>query len=414
MKSEERTTSIYLNPSSKKKTTKMYHEKSASNRIMFKQDFDDYIQANTSRKSKSISKKKKNDGMLPVVGNSLVANYKMNPNQVYSMITSLNNSGVLLDQSMCQDKNTISVHHKASHSVGEAPVKGKQFSGVNTTMLNYIQDLDYVMVPDGSTKHGLHPTAETIHNYSVNYANTGKLGKKKSLILTSQKNSKRRSVERESIRAKHKRSASDGNRIMSSKGKKKEVSKSPPTTSAYNNKMLATFSNISKFPTKTLRKAMNKTKNVYNPNLSMLSKKGSKEYNSKKKIKSYYESGYSNDTKEDRQKSSNIRSMPISLMNSFEKKNTDKNIKKRFKNSQIKNYQKVPNQMFYQKGKVNVSGQHLKFTKPKSKSNMSHHSENPGHHFSKSIVFSGDTTPISPFQQDSAKNSMRIGKKKNK
>ena len=306
------------------------------------------------------------------------------------------------------------MHHKASHSVGEAPVKGKQLSSVNTTMLNYIQDLDYVMVPDGSTKNGLYPTAETIHNYSVNYANLGKLGKKKSLILTSQKNSKRCSAKRESIRSQHKKSASDGNRTMSSKGKKKEISKSPPANLVYNNKMLATFGKISKFPTKSLRKAMNKTKNAYNPNLSMLSQEGSKDRNSKKKIKFYYESGYSNDTREKRQKSSNIRSMPISLMSSFEKKQNDKDTKKRLKNSQIKNHQKVPNQIFYQKGKVNVSGQHLRFTKPNSKSNMSHHSENPGHHFSKSIVFSGDNTPISSFQQDSAKNSMRIGNKKNK
>ena len=59
--------------------------------------------------------------------------------------------------------------------------------------------------------------------------------------------------------------------------------------------------------------------------------------------------------------------------------------------------------MFYQKGRVNVSGNHLKFAKPKSKSNMSQHSEKPGHHFSKSLAFSGDTSPISPFQQPSNK-----------
>lgn len=60
MKSEERTTSVYLNPSKGgKKQSKMYHDKSASNRIMFKQNFDDYIQANTSRKSKNGSKKGK-------------------------------------------------------------------------------------------------------------------------------------------------------------------------------------------------------------------------------------------------------------------------------------------------------------------------------------------------------------------
>jgi hypothetical protein len=200
---------------------------------------------------------------------------------------------------------------------------------------------------------------------------------------------------------------------MSSKGRKKENVKSPPTNSAYYNKMIATFSNTGKFPDKALRKAMNKTKNLYNPNLGMLSKKGSKEYNSKKKIKSYYESNYNSKTKDDRQKSSNIRSVPISLMNSFEKKQTDKSIKKRLKNPNMQNYQKVPNQVFYQKGKVNVSGQHLKFNKPKSKSNMSQHTENSGYNFSKSLAFSGDTSPISPFQQDSGKNSMRISKKKN-
>lgn len=58
MKSEERTTSIYINPPKNNKSSKMYHDKSASNRIMFKQDFDDYIQSNTSRKNKNMSKKK--------------------------------------------------------------------------------------------------------------------------------------------------------------------------------------------------------------------------------------------------------------------------------------------------------------------------------------------------------------------
>jgi hypothetical protein len=197
MKSEERTTSIYLNPSQKKKSAKMYSDKSSSNRIMFKQDFEDYVQANTSRKVKNGSKKKKLNGILPVVGNSSISNYKMNPNQVYSMITSLNNSGILLEPSMTQDKNSISVHHKPSNSVGEAPIKGKQFSGHNTAMINYIKDLDYVMASDNSTHTGLHANSETIHNYSVNYTNSNKLGKKKGLILTSQKNTKRRSVERD-------------------------------------------------------------------------------------------------------------------------------------------------------------------------------------------------------------------------
>lgn len=360
-------------------------------------------------------KRNKLDGTLPIVGNSTAASYKMNPNQVYSMITSLNNSGILLDQSMTHDKNSISVHHKPTNSVGDVPIKGKQFSGMNTAMINYIKDLDYAMSSDNSTKNGLYHNAETIHNYSVNYEGANKLGKKKSLILTSQKNTKRRSVEREAIRTKHKRSASDGTRIMSSKGRKnKEASKSPPTNSAYYNKMIATFSNTGNMPNKTLRKAMNKTKNLYNPNFNLLSKKSSKEYNSKKKIKSYYDPSYNTKSKDDRQKSSNIRSVPISLMSSFEKKQTDKSLKKRLKNSQIQNYQGVPNQIFYQKGKVNVSGQHLKFSKPKSKSNMSNHSENPSHHFSKSLAFSGDSTPISPFQQDSGKNSMRVGGTHNK
>mmetsp|Transcript_1079 Transcript_1079/g.1059 ORF Transcript_1079/g.1059 Transcript_1079/m.1059 type:complete len:114 (+) Transcript_1079:36-377(+) len=53
MKSEERTTSIYLNPGTKnKKNAKVTHEKSVSNRINVKQEFDDYIQSNTSRKPK--------------------------------------------------------------------------------------------------------------------------------------------------------------------------------------------------------------------------------------------------------------------------------------------------------------------------------------------------------------------------
>jgi len=281
MKSEERTTSIYLNPSHKKKKGKMLYEKSASNRMAFKQEFEDYVQASTSRKVKNASKWNKIDGMLPVVGNNSIAGYKINPTQVYSMISSLNNSGILLDQSTSQDKNSISINHKPLNSISGAPFKGKQFSGMNTAMINYIKDLDYIMMADDSSKNVLHSNTDTIHNYSVNYANTGKLGKKKSLILTSQKSTKRRSVERDAIKSKHKRSASDGNRIMSSKGRKKESSKSPPLHSAYYNKMVEAFSNTTTFPTKTLRKAMNKTKNLYNPNSSMLSKKGSKEYNSK-------------------------------------------------------------------------------------------------------------------------------------
>lgn len=112
-----------------------------------------------------------------------------------------------------------------------------------------------------------------------------------------------------------------------------------------------------------------------------------------------------------RQKSTNIRSVPLSLMNSFERNAQEKALKK-YKNPKIKNHKKVPNQVFYQKGKVNVSGQHLKFSKPKSKSNVSQHSENPSHHFSKSLAFSGETTPISPFHQHSSKNSVLMGTKK--
>jgi hypothetical protein len=71
----------------------------------------------------------------------------------------------------------------------------------------------------------------------------------------------------------------------------------------------------------------------------------------------------------------------------------------------------ISNQLFYQKGKINVSNQHLKFAKPKSKSNMSQHTEVPGSNFSNSLAFSGGTTPMSPFQQTSSKNSTRIGQK---
>ena len=75
----------------------------------------------------------------------------------------------------------------------------------------------------------------------------------KSLIAASQKTTKRRSVERDVIRTKHKRSASDGSRILSSKGKKKDHSKSPPAHSAYYNKMIAKFNNTGKLHSK-LRK----------------------------------------------------------------------------------------------------------------------------------------------------------------
>lgn len=348
-------------------------------------------------------KRNKIDSMFPVVANNQIKGYKIHPTQVYSMISSLNNSGILLDQSINQDKNSVS-QHKPSNSVSNTiPFKGTKFSGMNTAMVNYIKDLDYAVMSENSSKNDK-STYEQI--------NTGKIGKKKSLILT-QKNTKRRSVERDSLRSKHKRSQSDGNRIMSSKGRRKDGSKSPTNQSAYYNKMIATFSNTGNVPNKNLRKTMNKTKQLHNPNSSVISKKSNKDYNSKKKIKSYYDPSYK--SSDNRQKSSNIRSVPLSLMSSFEKnKQNEKTLKKRIKNSQIQNTKKVSNQVFYNKGKVNVSGQHLKFVKPKSKSNMSHHSENPSHHFSKSLAFSGDTTPISPLRQDSGKNSLRIGPKNQK
>jgi mRNA-degrading endonuclease HigB of HigAB toxin-antitoxin module len=397
MKSEERTTSIYLNPSQKKKSSKIYNEKSVSNRMNFKNEFEDYVQASTSRKQKNQQKKGKLESTLPFVGK-----YKVN-NQVYSMINSLNNSGFLLgDQSTSVDKNSISVHHKPSNSVSSnIPVKGKGFSGMNTSMVNYAKDIDYLMMVEGST--GLKLNNDSVHNYSVN--TNGKVNKKKTLIVTNQKNNKRRSVERENIKSKQKRSASDGNRLFSSKGRKKDELKSPPSHSAYYTKMIASFNNTGKFPAKSLRKMMSKTNKYSNPASNLLSKKNSKEFNSKKKIKSYYDPHNNSKTKDERHKSNNIRSVPLSLMNSFEKNMQDKFIK----NTSLMNNQKFPNQIFYQKGKVNVSGQHLKFSKPKSKSNMSNHSEHPTHYFGKSLAFSGDSTPISPFHQNS-KNFKKAGK----
>lgn len=371
----------------------------------FKNDFDDYIQASTSRKAKNLSKKKKLEGTLPIVGNNSFGNYKMNPTQMFSMISSLNNSGILLnDQSSTMDKNSISVHHKPSNSMS-VPYKGKPFSGMNTTMVNYVNDLDYIMM-DGIGKGKLQMNTDQIHNYSVNNTQS-KINKKKSLVLTSQKSSKRRSVERENVKSKHKRSASDGTRLVSSKGRKKDQSKSPPNQSAYYNKMIATFNKTGKFPSKSLRKVLNNTNKVYKPIDGILSKKESKEFNSKGNYFDPHQISKSNDA---RQKSSNIRSVPLSLMNSFERNAQEQALKKKYKNTNITT-QKVPNQVFYHKGKVNVSDQHLKFTKPKSKSNVSQHSENPSHHFSKSLAFSGETTPISPFHQTSSKNSMRIGGK---
>ena len=181
---------------------------------------------------------------------------------------------------------------------------------------------------------------------------------------------------------------------MSSKRRKKEHTKSPSTHSAYYNKMISAFSNNSKYPTKNIRK-------IYNHNGNIIRKKGGKEIGSKKKIVSYYDPHTISKSNDERQKSTNIRSLPLSLMNSFEKSSQEKVLKKKYKNSQVKNYKKIANQVFYHKGKINVSGQHLKFAKPKSKSNISQHSENSSHHFSKSLAFSGGNTPISPpFYQD--------------
>jgi serine/threonine protein kinase len=418
MKSEERTTSIYLNPNQKKKANKMYHEKSVSNRMNFKNEFDDYIQASTSRKTKNNSKKQKIDGTLPFVSNNSFGSYNTSGNPIFSMINSLNNSGALIsnDHSTTIDKNSISVNNKASNSVNTSiPFKGKQFTGTNANMINYVKDLDYLMMVDGG-KNGLQVNPENVHhNYSVNYGST-KIGNKKSLMASSQKNSKRISVERDNSKHKPKRSASDNNRILSSKGRKKEQSKSPPshsTHSEYYNKMIAVFNQTGIYPNKSIRKTNNKSNKISNPTSAMLSKKNSKDLGSKKKIKSYYEPHNVSKTNDERQKSSNIRSLPLSLMNSFEKNSQEKAFKKKYKNTQIQNYQKVPNQqVFYHKGKVNVSGQHLKFSKPKSKSNMSQHSENPSHQFSKGLAFSGEITPISPFKQISSKNAMGVGHKK--
>uniref|UniRef100_A0A7S3N4N3 Uncharacterized protein n=1 Tax=Euplotes harpa TaxID=151035 RepID=A0A7S3N4N3_9SPIT len=114
-------------------------------------------------------------------------------------------------------------------------------------------------------------------------------------MLTTQKSSKRKSSERDTIKSKHKRSASDGTRILSSKSRKKEQMKSSPIHSAYYNKMIATFNNTGNLPTKTLRKALNKTNKIY------------------------YDQNYNSKSNDERQNSTNIRSVPLSLMNSFEK-----------------------------------------------------------------------------------------------
>jgi hypothetical protein len=79
------------------------------------------------------------------------------------------------------------VHHKQSNSIGNGvPFKGKPFVGMNTAMINYMKDLDYFMA-DGSLKSNYNSNNYNVHHYSVNNPNPGKLGKKKSLMLTSQK-----------------------------------------------------------------------------------------------------------------------------------------------------------------------------------------------------------------------------------
>mmetsp|Transcript_1079 Transcript_1079/g.1057 ORF Transcript_1079/g.1057 Transcript_1079/m.1057 type:complete len:148 (+) Transcript_1079:307-750(+) len=120
------------------------------------------------------------DGILPVVGNNSVINYKSGQNQVLSMISSLNNSGILLsnDKTSSKDKGSINIHHKPSNSVSNAlPFKGKPFSGMNTAMINYAKDFDYLMMVDGSTKSGIKNTGESVHHYSVNNPASSKLGK---------------------------------------------------------------------------------------------------------------------------------------------------------------------------------------------------------------------------------------------
>ena len=88
--------------------------------------------------------------------------------------------------------------------------------------------------------------------------------------------------------------------------------------------------------------------------------------------------------------------------------------RKNLRKSQIKNDQSVPHQTSCQKNRVEAVKLHFKLERPKSNSKMSHHSKNPGYFYSKSIVLSGSTTPISLLRQDSAKSSMRTSKNKNK
>ncbi|CAI2366178.1 unnamed protein product [Moneuplotes crassus] len=399
LKSEERTTSVYLNPN-QNKNKKIAHDRSASNRMGFKNEFDDYSQVATSRKNRKGSKKQKPEGTLPFVGNNSFGGYTSGINPVFSMLSSLNNSAVILgnEQSSTLDKSIQGTHQKQNNSVmGPGGLKGTTFSGMKTTMLNYVKDLDYMM-PNESHKASLQMNSDKMHNYSVNLHNQ-KSASKKPLILTTQKSAKRRSVDRDPSKNKHKRSSSDGTRIVSSKRKKKEQTKSPSTNSAYYNKMIAAFGNAGKYPTKTIRKVVKQNGKLYSQGAAILSKKRGKDIGNNK-LSNYYDhnNSKSNDA---RQKSTNIRSLPLSLMNSFEKRGKEKQIMKKKKEHSVQNYKKVPNQVFYHKGKVNVSGQHLKFSKPKSKGNVSQHSENQTHQFSNSLAFSGGNTPISPpFYQD--------------
>jgi uncharacterized protein YaaR (DUF327 family) len=106
MKSEERSTTTYLNQSQKKKSAKASHGNSVTNRLKFQQEFEDYIQSNTPRKPKNAQNKSVYDGKLPIVGNASLVNYLANQNQIPSMISSLNNSGILLsnDRTSSKDK----------------------------------------------------------------------------------------------------------------------------------------------------------------------------------------------------------------------------------------------------------------------------------------------------------------------
>lgn len=205
--------------------------------------------------------------------------------------------------------------------VGNNSFGGYAF-GTKTALLNYAKDLDYMMTKDNH-KASLQMNSDHMHNYSVTY-NNQKSGKKKPFMLTTQKSTKRRSVERDHTKKKQ-RSSSDGNRLISSKRKKKEHAKSPDT--AYYNKMIAAFGNIGKYPTKTLRKVVKQNGKLFNQGGSLFSKKRAKETGSKK-LANYYDhnNSKSNDA---RQKSTNIRSLPLSLINSFEKRGKEKTIMKK-------------------------------------------------------------------------------------